>query len=182
MTTPPHYARPDASEYAPFFAAYIAGVPEGDLLARLESQLRETIGALAGLPESQGDYAYAPGKWTLKEVLGHMADAERVFCYRALRFARGDASPLTSFDEKLWVPNSGAGARSVADLQDELRVVRAATLALLRHVPPEAAERRGSVSGKEVSVRALAWIIAGHERHHLRILRERYLSPLSGER
>lgn len=178
----PRYARPEASEYAPFFAAYVALVPDGDLLARLESQLEETTGTLAELPESQGDFAYAPGKWTLKEVVGHLTDAERVFAYRALRFARGDPSPLASFDENLWTPNSGARGRSLADLLEELRAVRAATVALFRHLPPEAVERRGTASGKEVSVRALAWIIAGHERHHLRILRERYLGPGSRRR
>lgn len=182
MTSAPHYARPEASEYAPFYAAYVAAVPDGDLLDQLERQHEETAGVLAGVSEAQGDYAYAPGKWTLKEVLGHLADAERVFAYRALRFARGDPSPLASFDENVWAPNSGARERSVADLLDELRVVRAATLALFRHLPPEAPERRGTASGNPVSVRALAWIIAGHERHHLRILRERYLSPGKSER
>ena len=175
MTTP-HYDRPEASEYAPFYAAYIAGVPEGDLVEMLERQSEETAALLAALPDSQGDFAYAPGKWTLKEVLGHMADAERVFAYRALRFARGDATPLASFDEQAWTPNSGARSRTVADLAEELRAVRGATLALLRHLPADAPTRWGTASGKEITVRAMAWIIAGHERHHLRILRERYLT------
>jgi uncharacterized damage-inducible protein DinB len=183
MTTP-RFDRPDESEYAPFYAGYIALVPPGaELLELLEQQGAETAELLARLPDSRGDFAYAPGKWTLKEVLGHIADAERVFAYRALRFARGDTTPLASFNEQAWTPNSGAASRSVADLAGELRAVRAATLALLRHLPAEAPTRRGTASGKEVSVRALAWIIAGHERHHLGILRERYLAPaVSGER
>lgn len=170
----PRYDRPDESEYAPFYAGYVALVPDGDLLQTLEEQLEETVGALKGLPESRGDFAYAPGKWTIKEVLAHLADAERVFSYRALRFARGDPTPLAAFDENLWGPNSGAGGRTLADLLEELRAVRGATLALLRHLPAEAPTRRGTASGREVTVRALAWIITGHERHHLRVLRERY--------
>jgi uncharacterized damage-inducible protein DinB len=174
--TKPSYGRPEASEYAPFYAGYIAQVPDGDLLQLLERQGQETAALLTGLQDSRGDFAYAPGKWTLKEVLGHLADAERVFAYRALRFARGDATPLASFDEQAWTPNSGARSRSLTDLAEELRVVRAATLALLRHLPEDAPTRWGTASGKEITVRALAWIIAGHERHHLRILRERYLA------
>jgi len=173
--TAQRFARPDPSEYAPFYAGYIAGVPEGELLGLLERQLEETTALLAAVPEAQGDFAYAPGKWTLKEVLGHIADAERVFSYRALRFARGDVTPLAAFDEQAWVPNSGARSRSLADLIGELRAVRVATLALLRALPPGTDGRRGTASGREVSVRALAWIIAGHERHHLKLIRERYL-------
>ncbi|HEV8613315.1 MAG TPA: DinB family protein [Gemmatimonadales bacterium] len=173
--SPARYDRPDPSEYADFYAAYIAAVPEGDLLKLLETQLEETSTLLSGLPEFRANQAYAPGKWTVKEVLGHVSDAERVFAHRALRFARGDATPLPSFDEKTWVPNSGANARTLPDLLEEQRTVREATLALLRHLPADAPTRRGMASGREISVRALAWIIAGHERHHLRILRERYL-------
>ena len=175
MTAAPRYDRPDPSEYAPYYAGYIAAVPDGELLATLERQLEDTTGALVGLPASRGNFAYAPGKWSIKEVLCHVADAERVFAYRVLRFARGDATPLASFDEKVWAPHSGAADRTLDDLIEELRVVRSATLVLLRHLPAEAPLRRGTASGKEVSVRALAWIITGHERHHLRILRERYL-------
>lgn len=169
------YERPDPSEYAPFYAGYIAGVPDGDLVAMLERQVEETAAMMAPLTERRGDFAYAPGKWTIKEVLCHVVDAERVFAYRALRIGRGDPTPLAPFDENAWAPNSGAGARTIADLVAELRTVRAATLALLRHFPAEAPTRRGTASGKEISVRALGWIIAGHERHHQRILRERYL-------
>jgi hypothetical protein len=176
MLPTPRYDRPDASEYASFYAGYVAAVPDGDLLAMLERQLEETTALLKGLPESRGNHAYAPGKWSIKVMLGHMADAERVFAYRALRIARGDPTPLASFDENAWAPNSGAASRTLADLIDEFRAVRAATLALLRHLPAEAPLRRGTASDNPVSVRALAWIIAGHERHHLRMLRERYLA------
>jgi DinB family protein len=175
MTTP-RYDRPPSTEYASFYAGYIAKVPDGDLLRTLESNVEETMGLLAGLPESKGSFAYAPGKWTLKEVVGHMVDSERVFSYRALRIARGDTMPLPGFDEKAWAPNSGANSRTLVDLLGELRIVRAATLALFRHLPPESVGRVGTASDQPVSVRALAWIIAGHERHHVAIIRERYLS------
>lgn len=172
----PRYDRPEPAEYAAFYAGYIAKVPDGDLLRTLEQQDEEAMALLSGVPESRGDFAYAPEKWTLKEVIGHLADAERVFSYRVLRVARGDQIPLAGFDEKTWVPNAGCAARTLADLLGELRAVRAATLALLRHLPPEAPTRRGNANGNPISVRALAWIIAGHERHHLGIIRERYLA------
>ena len=108
-------------------------------------------------------------------MIGHVIDAERVFSYRVMRIARGDETPLPGFDEKAWVPQSGANDRTIADLLAELRTVRAATLVLLRHLPPGSVTRRGIASGNGVTVRALAWIIAGHPMHHLGILRERYL-------
>jgi hypothetical protein len=175
MGSAPRYDRPGPGEYAAFYAGYIARVPDGDLLRMLEEQGRESAALFRGVPAPRGDFAYAPGKWTLKEVIGHVADAERVFAYRALRIARGDQTPLASFDERAWVPQSGAGSRTLADLTGELGDVRRATLGLLCHLPAEAPLRRGTASGWEVSVRALAWIIAGHERHHLGIIRERYL-------
>ncbi len=175
MTPAPHYDRPDPTEYAPWYAGYVAKVPDGELLSTLEAQGGEYVQTLTVIPEARGSFAYAPGKWTVKELLGHVVDAERVFSYRAMRIARGDQTPLPGFDEKAWVPLSGANDRTVADLLGEFRAVRAATLALLRHLPPEAVSRRGVASDKEISVRALAWIIAGHASHHLGILRERYL-------
>jgi hypothetical protein len=172
----PVYARPAATEYAAFYAGYIAGVPDGDLLQILSAQRHETAELLERLPEERGNYAYAPGKWALKEVVGHIADAERVFSYRALRFARGDETELAGFDENKWVPQSGATARTLSDLAGELGQVRGATLSLLAHLPADVVMRRGTANGNPVTVRAIAWIIAGHERHHLRILRERYLT------
>lgn len=176
MTPVPEFPRPDASEYPAFYAGYIAGVPDGNLLEALRRQGRDTAAFLASVPPGRHDHAYAPGKWTLKEVVQHMADAERIFSYRALRFARGDETPLPGFDEQVYAPASGAGSRTLADLAAELAAIRTATLALLEHLPAEAPARRGISNGNPISVRALAWIIAGHERHHLRILRERYLS------
>lgn len=167
-------ARPDASEVPAHHAHYVALVPEGDVVPLLESQRRETVALLRGLDEAAANRRYAPGKWSVKEVVGHVTDAERVFAYRALRFARGDATPLPAFDQDDWVPASGAGARTMADLVEEYEAVRHATLALVRSLTPDTAARIGTASGSPVSVRALVHIIAGHERHHAAILRERY--------
>lgn len=166
--------RPDATEYAPNYSGYVSRVPEGDLIGLLETQRRETQSLLAGLTEAKALHRYAPGKWSVKEVIGHVADTERVFCYRAMRFARGDHTPLPGFDENLYAPAGRFDARPLSDLAAELDAVRRATVALLRSFDAEALARRGTANGKEVSVRALAYIIAGHERHHLAILRERY--------
>ena len=175
VTASARYDRPDATEYASFYAGYVAKVPDGDLLTTLEAQVGEYFQTLNPVTEAKSEFSYAPGKWTIKELLLHVVDAERVFCYRAMRIARGDQTPLPGFDEQAWVPLSGASDRTVADLLGEFRAVRAATLAGLRHLPADSVTRRGTASGKEVSVRGLAWIIAGHAAHHLGILRERYL-------
>jgi hypothetical protein len=168
--------RPAPSEFAPFYAGYVARVPDGDLLQTLEAGLSDYLATLGTLPEARGGFAYAPGKWTLRELLGHVIDAERVFAYRAMRIARGDTTPLPGFDEKAWVPASQANQRSLADLLAELRAVRVATIALLRHLPEDAIDRVGTASDHPVSVRGLAWIIAGHPIHHLGVVRERYLA------
>ena len=166
--------RPDATEYAPFYAGYVAGVPEGDIVAVLRDSGREVIDVLAAIPESRGGFRYAPEKWSVREVIGHLVDAERIFGYRALRLARGDATPLPGFEENDYVRSAGSDARALASLVDELRVVREGTVRLFESLPDDAWARRGVVNGREVSVRALAYIAAGHARHHLRVLRERY--------
>jgi uncharacterized damage-inducible protein DinB len=167
--------RPAADEFLPYYGKYIDAVPDGDLLQMLQTQLDETLTLVRGLPEEQGGHRYAPGKWSIRQVLSHVIDAERIFAYRALRIARGDRTPLASFDENAYADASGADARTLADLADELEHVRLATIALLRGLYDEALARRGTASDAEVSVRALAWIIAGHELHHRKLLRERYL-------
>jgi len=166
--------RPVAAEYAPYYGRYIDKVPDGDLLRTLEDQGRETQAVLAGLSEAKALHRYAPGKWSVKEVIGHVTDTERVFSYRALRFARGDATALPGFDENAWVPAGSFDARSLADLAAELDAVRRATLALFRGLDAAALARRGTASDNAVSVRAIALIIAGHERHHVALLHERY--------
>lgn len=175
--TAPRYDRPESTEHDPYYSKYVAGVPDGDVLQTLETQGKDFQSMLGGVPESRGDFAYAPGKWTLKEVLGHIADTERVFSYRALRIARGDSTPLEGFDENAWVPESGAKNRTMADLLGELAAVRRATTALLRNLPAEAPLRRGTANNKGITVRALAWVAAGHALHHQRLIRERYLAP-----
>jgi hypothetical protein len=166
--------RPDSSEYAPFYAGYVAAVPEEDIVAALREGRRELASALAAIPESRGGFRYAEGKWSVREVLGHLIDAERIFCYRALRLARGDETPLPAFEENGYVRAAGSDARTLADLADELAAVRESTVRLFASLPDVAWVRRGVVNGRDVSVRALAYITAGHARHHLKVLRERY--------
>ncbi|MGC9946662.1 MAG: DinB family protein [Bryobacteraceae bacterium] len=168
-------APPDASEYAPYYGKYIALVGGHDVVAALEDQPRETLALLAALSEEQGDYRYAPDKWSIKEMLGHVIDAERVFSYRALRFARNDRTPLASFEQDDYVRSGDFGDRRLADLIEEFVCVRRATVWLFRHLSGEAWMRRGTASDNPVSVRAVAYIIAGHELHHRRVLQEKYL-------
>jgi hypothetical protein len=164
-----------ADEYGPPYARYIARIPAGsDLLALLERQGTEIQERLRSVPESRGGFRYAPGKWSVKEIVVHLADTERIMAYRALRIGRGDATPLPGFDEEAYAPLSGADAHPLEALVDEWADVRRATLSLFRHLPAEAWTRRGSASGFPATVRALAGIIAGHERHHLATLEERY--------
>lgn len=172
-------ARPDDSEYNSYYQPYVGEVPDGDLLATLEAQRSSTAAVLAGISDRQAAFRYAEGKWSIREVIGHISDAERVFSYRALRIARGDTIDLPGFDENAWVPMGGFEERSMADVAAELRAVRDASLALFASFSAEAWLRTGSASGHPVSARALAWILAGHERHHLRILAERYFPQLT---
>ena len=173
-------ARPAPSEYNAYYQTYIGAVPDGDLLARLGEQRDSTSALLATIAEADAGYRYAAGKWSIKEVIGHLADAERVFSYRALRVARADATPLPGFDENAWVPPANFDRRTLADLAAEFRAVRESSLALFRGFGNEAWPRMGTASGHPISARALAWIVAGHEVHHLRVLRERYLPHLGG--
>ncbi|MGA2131593.1 MAG: DinB family protein [Bryobacteraceae bacterium] len=171
-------ATPEASEYAVYYGRYVSLVPGDDVVAALEDQPRETVGLLAMLTEEQGDFRYAPGKWSIKEMLGHVIDAERVFSYRALRFARADETPLASFEQDDYVRHANFSASGLTDLIEEFVCVRRATVCLFRSLSPEAWMRRGGASGNPVSVRALAYIIAGHELHHRRELNQKYLSAL----
>jgi hypothetical protein len=168
--------RPATGEYASYYGRYIDRVPDGDLCALLEAQLAETIDLVRTIPESRGTHRYAPGKWSIKEVLGHVIDTERIMSYRALRIGRGDPTPLPGFEQNDYVPTGDFDRRPLQDLCDELAAVRAATVHLVRHLDGVALARRGTASGHPVTTRALAYIIAGHERHHVAILREQYLS------
>ena len=166
--------RPGTDEHAPFYASYVAAVPDGDVTVALAAQGEALLTLLKDLGDDRASSAYAEGKWTIKDVILHIVDAERIFMYRVLRMARGDQTPLSSFDENAYAPVAEANARPLDSLLGEFAAVRGATLALLRWMPESAWTRWGTASGKSVSVRALAWIASGHALHHERILRERY--------
>lgn len=166
--------RPAPDESAAFYAGYIARVPDGDIRVTLATEGEHTVALLRTVDAERAAHRYAPEKWSVAEVVGHVIDAERVFAYRLLRVARGDATPLPGFDENAYVAHSRADARPIADLVAEWRTVRAATRSLLEGLGADAALRRGTASGHPVSARALAWIIAGHERHHRTLLVDRY--------
>jgi DinB superfamily len=168
--------RPGADEHAPGFAGYIARIGQDeDVMAVLADQLDEVLGRLGAISEERGNYRYAPGKWSIKEIVCHLSDTERIFAYRALRIARGDTTPLPGFDENAYAPEMRADDRTLADLSAEWGDVRRATLSLFRHLPAPVWERRGTASGHPSSVRALAYATAGHVRHHLDVLGARYL-------
>jgi uncharacterized damage-inducible protein DinB len=169
-------ARPEPDEYAPYYDRYISLVPGSDILGTLDAQRRETMLLLCGREESDGDIRYAPGKWSVKEVLGHVCDAERVFAYRALRISRGDRTPIEGFEQDEYVRNGPFAERPLPELIEDYIAVRRATLTLLRNLDEGAWARCGTANGKEVSVRALAYLIAGHELHHRRILEEKYFA------
>jgi hypothetical protein len=169
-------ARPEPGEYAEYYHRYISLVPEGDIVAILEQQGAGWKALLASLSEAQGDHRYAPGKWTIKELVGHVADTERVFSYRAAHVSRSDPAPLPSMEQEIWSAGAESARRTLASLAEELAAVRGATLTLVKSLSPEQAIRRGIASGNQVSVRALAFLCAGHAEHHLRILKERYLA------
>jgi len=170
--------RPQPGEYAPYYDRYISLVPGTDVLAALaalEDQRRQMLLLLSGRTESDGDIRYAPEKWSLKEVLGHISDTERIMSYRALRISRGDATPLEGFEQDDYVRNGPFARRPLADLIEDYIAVRRATISLFRNLDEAAWTRRGVASKNEVTVRALAFIIAGHELHHRKILEEKYL-------
>lgn len=169
------FPRPASDEYGAWYAGYVAMVPDGDLLETMLHQVDDLAAFVSSAGEARGDHAYAEGKWTIKEVLAHLVDAERIFAYRALRIARGDQTPLPGFDEKSYAPESLASTRTLAGLSDEFALLRRSNLAMFRTFTPAVAARLGTASNNPVSARAIAWIMAGHAAHHLTILRERYL-------
>jgi uncharacterized damage-inducible protein DinB len=171
--------RPEPGEYSPYYESYVKLVPDDDLLSILETQLQETRQLLASVSESDANFRYGPNKWSIKEILGHLTDTERIFGYRILRIARADQTPLSGFEQDDYVRAGNFSARSLTDLLEEFSVVRRATMALLRSLNDLAWLRRGVANQKEISVRALAYVLAGHERHHRRILEERYLAAMT---
>lgn len=170
--------RPQSDEYAPYYEKYVALIPGEDIIGTLDAQRVQTAQLLAARSERDGNFRYAPDKWSVKEVIGHVSDAERIFSYRLLRIARGDATPLASFEQDNYIATGAFGERSLADMAAELAAVRAATMTLVQSLPSEAWTRLGTASNKPVSARALAYIIAGHELHHRRILEEKYFPAI----
>jgi hypothetical protein len=166
--------RPTETEYPPFFARYVALVPETDILGVLEQQVDEIRRLAASVPPPRETHRYAEGKWSIRQVLGHLVDGERVFGYRAFCISRGEQAPLPAFDENQYVGASRFDATPLPELVDELALVRRSSLVVLRRLEEAEWARTGTASGKPISVRALAWVMAGHPRHHLGLLRERY--------
>jgi len=174
------YVRPQPGEYAPYYDRYISLVhhnqtPGNDILAAFDDQRRQMLLLLCGRAEADGDLRYAPDKWSLKEVLGHINDTERIMSYRALRISRGDATPIEGYDQDDYVRNGPFAGRPLAELIEDYIAVRRATVSLFRNLDEPAWSRRGVANKNEVTVRALAYIIAGHELHHRRIIEEKYL-------
>lgn len=167
--------RPAPTEYGEYYGRYISQLPEGDVLETMRAGVQELDALLGGLDEQQALHRYAPGKWSIKEVVGHMLDVERVMAYRALRIARGDATPLPGFEQDDYVKAAHYDGRPLASLLAEYRHLRAANLELFASLDHEALMRKGTASGYPFTARALIWVIAGHERHHLNGFRRDYL-------
>jgi uncharacterized damage-inducible protein DinB len=166
--------KPASTEHIPYYERYISLVPEGDILKILEGQLDDVRAFVESVPEEKETYRYAPGKWSLRQVLSHVVDTERVFAYRACWIARGDTQPLVGYDQDLFETHAEADKRTLKDLQEELEYQRRSNVLLLRAMSDEASRRMGSADGAPVSVRALAYLMAGHLAHHLRGIREQY--------
>jgi hypothetical protein len=174
VLTPVSVARPEPGEYDPYYERYISLVSSTGILGTLESQRRQMLLLLSGCDEADADFRYAPDKWSVKELLGHVCDTERIFAYRALRISRGDRTPIEGFEQDGYVRN---GPRvPLAEIIEDYIAVRRATLTLLRNLDEQAWSRRGIANNNEVTVRALAYITAGHELHHRRILEEKYFA------
>lgn len=166
--------RPQLGDYSDYFEGYVGRVPDGDVLAGLVDQGQTMAADVLAAGEARGDYAYAAGKWSIKRLLLHVADGERMFAYRAMCVARGDLQELPSFDENAYADSDGSYGRTLASVVDEYRSVRAATLTLFRGFDADAWRRRGRASGAPVTVASLPWIVLGHDLHHHAVLRERY--------
>ena len=166
--------RPKPGDYDPYYDRYISLIPGNDVITTLASQLPKTVALLSGRSEQDGDLRYAPGKWSVKEALGHMIDTERIMSYRALRIARNDRTPIEGFEQDDYVRDGPHAGILLADLVEEFKTVRVATLAFLRNLGPTDWTRRGTANTKDITVRAIAFVIAGHEVHHRQILEERY--------
>lgn len=168
--------RPEKTEYAEYYETYVSLVQESDVVSALQNQLAELENLFSEITEEKADFRYAEGKWSIKELLGHIIDGERVFSYRALRISRNDKTPLAGFEENSYIANSNFANARLANLIEELFLLRRSNVLFFKNLTDEAWLRTGTASDAEVSVRALAYIMVGHIRHHSNILRERYLA------
>src|SRR5437879_5054576 len=173
--------RPETSELAEYQIAYIVKVPGADILEFLQQQLEATLDLLRGIDEEKGNYRYAAGKWTVKEVVGHIIDSERVFAYRALVFSRSDSTTLPGFDQDLWAGHANHSTVPLKELAGEFEAVRRSTIGLFRHLDTAAWTRGGTANNNPITVRALAYLIGGHTEHHLEILKSRYLANYAAQ-
>ncbi|MHA7967634.1 DinB family protein [Paenibacillus sp. CAU 1782] len=167
---------PSAEEYASFYEKYVTLVPEGNVIEHLEEQGKDVQALLASLTEEQGNYRYETGKWSVKEVIGHLNDSERIMSNRLLRVGRGDKTPQPGFDQDVLMQNDPFGSYTVAEIAEDHAAIRRSSLALLKKLAPEAWLQMGVVSDHPASARSIAYVIAGHELHHLNIIKERYLA------
>ncbi len=167
--------RPEINEFDPYYNTYVSLIEGDNVLEQLDAQPHELQVMFDAVPESRGNHSYAEGKWTIKELLSHLIDGERIFAYRVLRISRGDETPLEGFEQDGYIENSNANNRSFSDLLEEFDLERRANMHMVRNLSDDAARRIGTASEKTISVRALVYIMAGHVRHHINILHERYL-------
>lgn len=165
--------KPEANEYAEYYGNYVSLV-DGDVLPILAAQSAEMRAIFANVSEAKGTFAYDSGKWTIKEVLSHLIDCERIFAYRTLRISRGDKTPIEGFEQDGYIENSNANNRAFAELLDEFDLQRRSNMLLVLNLSDEASKRLGTASGYTVSTRALVYMLAGHVTHHANILKERY--------
>lgn len=168
--------KPEAGDYAPFYGAYVQEIETDDIVRFLEEQKAEVLAFFKHIPWEKWEVSYDEGKWTLAQLVLHLIDSERIFAYRALRIARGDQTPLPGFDQEAYAETGEANSRTPVSLVDEFAAVREATVHLFRNFSPVMWERRGMAADSEITPLALAWIIAGHLQHHVRVIQERYLN------
>lgn len=168
--------KPTATEYADYYDIYVSLIDSDNILAVLNRQISDFSKLLSEIPEEKGVFRYAEGKWSINELVGHLIDTERIMAYRALRFSRNDKTDLEGFDQDPYIENSDFDGCKLSDLAQQFKVVRQSNIFMFEGLASEAWDRSGKASGSDISVRALAYIIAGHELHHVNILKERYLA------
>ena len=167
--------RAETHEFAPYYNTYVSLIEGNEVLPVLDAQSAELRAAVAGMAEEKGTYTYESGKWTIKELLSHIIDGERIFAYRILRISRGDETPIEGFEQDDYIATSNANNRSFDDMLDEFELNRRSNILMVKNIGDEGSKRIGTASGNPISVRAMTYIMAGHVTHHLRILKERYL-------